>query len=159
MKRLTRTIIAFLSFLLIVTGCDSSGRKLSHDDVYALVNSLARGDAATTAALFTKDAAILAPNRPEIQGTDAIRAYFDRYMAYIKHDYSFRAESLATEVDRDLAVDQGNYTVRNVTASRDVESGKYVSVFRRDDGKWKIWRTMWSPNTPVQSILDYTPPS
>jgi len=157
MSKLDGTFIASLPIvlILIMTGCDSSGgggRTLSHDDVYRLINTVAQGDAAATTALYTSDAAILPPNRPEIRG-DAIRAFWDQYMTFNKFNYTFRAESHVTEVRGDLAVDQGLYTIRNIAIGRDIEKGKYMNVFRRQAGQWKIWRTMWSPNTQVEGIF------
>jgi ketosteroid isomerase-like protein len=159
MKTLTRTLT--VSVFVLLTGCNPvrGGHELTPEDTYALVNSIARGDPEETVALYTRDGAILPPDRGEVKGTEAIRDFYTRYAAYVKRDYSFRAQSLATEVDMEIAVNQGAYTVRNIAIGQDVETGKYLNVFRRDGGKWKLWRTMWSPNSPVQSVFGYAPPA
>ena len=48
-----------------------------------------------------------------------------------------------------MAIEQGVYTVRNVRVGEDVESGKYLRIWKMTGGTWKLYRDMFSPDSAV----------
>ena len=50
-------------------------------------------------------------------------------------------------VRNDIAIEQGQYRVRDVRRGSDIEEGKYLHVWRNRGTGWKLYRVMY--NTDV----------
>jgi hypothetical protein len=60
---------------------------------------------------------------------------------------SFNTDSEMTMVRNDIAIEQGQYRVRDVRRGSDIEEGKYLHVWRNRGSGWKLYRVMY--NTDV----------
>jgi uncharacterized protein (TIGR02246 family) len=104
------------------------------------------GDAAALAALYGKDATVLPPNGDAASGGSAIRAYFDG-------DVKSGAKNELTTEDvvgsGDYAVETGKY-VATSTDGKHLDHGKYVTVYKKADGGWKIYRDIWNSSMAHQ---------
>ncbi|GAA4375623.1 nuclear transport factor 2 family protein [Hymenobacter koreensis] len=109
-----------------------------------LETSLERGDAAALATLYTADGMLLPAGSDTVQGHSAIAAYWQSVM-----DQGFRRAELHTvEVDQlgpDSAVELGTYRLTGDNNSPD--HGKYIGVWKRENGHWKLQRDIWNSNT------------
>ena len=54
-------------------------------------------------------------------------------------------EQLNNLSEADLLIDQGNYTMTYGPDST-FEKGKYINVWKKVDGQWKIYSNMWNTN-------------
>ena len=115
-------------------------------DHYQLVGLVVEGD------LFRKEVSVLGglDAKERLRGKEAINAY------YLKDAPSNLAAGITVADDPvsdvgqsvDLAWQWGTY--RNTDkAGTVVESGKYLTVFERRGGKWKIVRDMWNSDSPA----------
>ena len=108
--------------------------------------ALAKGDIAALAQLYSADARVLPPNAPIVDGRPAIQAFwqgaFDQGMkrAEFKTQEVFAGDSTATEV--------GTYTNYD-DKGQATDEGKYVVVWKKEDGSWRIYRDSWSSNRPI----------
>jgi uncharacterized protein (TIGR02246 family) len=106
----------------------------------------AKGDGSGLAALYAADGQVLPAGSEVIQGTDAIQKFWqgalDSGIAGIglKTLEVFAHGSTATEV--------GQYELRD-KAGKVLDHGKYIVVWRREGGKWKLLRDMFSTNVPT----------
>jgi uncharacterized protein (TIGR02246 family) len=105
-----------------------------------------RGDAAGVAALYTEDAKLLPPDSQMMDGTDAIRSFWQGAM-----DMGVKEATLETvdvESRDDLAYEIGRYTL--VIQSKGGESttakGKYVVVWKNRDDVWRLHVDIWNGN-------------
>ena len=89
---------------------------------------------------FADDAAILPKNGPPITGKEKLAAAFRETWA--QPGYSLQWTPLKAEMARsgDIGYTYGSYErKRNVDGKAVAETGKYVTVWRRQrDGKWKV---------------------
>lgn len=99
------------------------------------------GDIATIDAMFTRDARSLPPGAGPAVGVAAIHELTAEYLRAGVHD--FREETTGFYGNRDLLVDTGTY-VMTYGADRTVEYGKYLNVWTREDGAWKIQTNIWN---------------
>jgi ketosteroid isomerase-like protein len=111
------------------------------------------GDATAAAAQYADDALLLPPGMPGVRGHAAILAFF------IKNVADSKAAGVAFNVDPKTEVgvsgtmgwESGTYTVS--VKGTVVESGKFLSVSRKKDGKWHYLRDAWnadaSPASPA----------
>jgi ketosteroid isomerase-like protein len=109
-----------------------------------------RGDAAGIAALYTADAHLMPPDAPAVRGTDAIEAFWQGAMKF-----GVKAATLETmEVESsggDLATEIGQFTLDMDApgGGRVEQTGKYIVLWKRDGGVWKLHADIWNGNAPA----------
>ena len=107
-----------------------------------------------TAAHYTDDAQILPPRHPVIEGKAAITSFFD---SNIDKYIGLGNRTTWSVVQGDIAVEQGTYNIRNVRVGVDAETGKYIRVWKKIDGQWKLYRDMFSPDTALTESVYVSP--
>lgn len=106
------------------------------------------GDAATVAACYTSDAQLLPANSEPITGTQAIQGFWQSVMKM--GIAGARLETVEVEDAGDLAVEIGRYVLSGADGGA-LDNGKYVVVWHRDGGAWKLHRDIWTTSRPVAS--------
>jgi len=112
------------------------------------------GDALGTAGHYADDAQILPPRHPAIAGKPAIAAFFQ---ANIDKYISFGNDSTWSVVKGNIAIEQGTYIIRNVRVGENVEAGKYIRVWKKINGGWKLDRDMFSPDSGQSEVVSVSP--
>ncbi|MCK6370419.1 MAG: nuclear transport factor 2 family protein, partial [Gammaproteobacteria bacterium] len=56
-----------------------------------------------------------------------------------------------------LAIEQGVYRVRNVRHGEDVEQGQYLAVWKKLDGDWRIFRSIFNTEFTMRSEVTMAP--
>jgi len=112
------------------------------------------GDALGTAGHYADDAQILPPRHPPIEGKPAIAAFFQ---ANIDKYISFGNDTTWSVVKGDIAIEQGVYNIRNVRVGENVEAGKYIRVWKKVNGAWKLYRDMFSPDSGQSEVVSVSP--
>jgi ketosteroid isomerase-like protein len=92
-------------------------------------------DAAKVASFYAEDAVLMPPNAPPIEGRRAIQLDHERLFKE-SPPFELTATPLASETSGDLGYIRGEFVIRRQGAA-DVR-GKYVEVWRRINGQWKI---------------------
>jgi len=137
-----------------LAGCSNADEQLPPAVTSAVARDFNEGDALGTAANYTDDAQILAPQHAAIQGKAAIIAFFktniDKYL-------SFGNDTRWTLVRGDVAIEQGVYSVRNVRVGENVEAGKYIRIWKRINGTWKLYRDMYSSDSESPAAVSVSP--
>ena len=102
------------------------------------------GDAKAVAALYAEDAMLLPPGAPAAKGRAAILAFFTKDIAGSKAAGVVFNVDPKTDVGAsgNMGWESGTYTVTVKGAT--VESGKFLSVNRKKDGKWLYIRDTWN---------------
>jgi len=157
-------LFAAITILLFVTGCDTSTQPSSAEappafDMVAakaaieasnqkFMTAMSNGDAAAIAGFYTEDAKFMAPNAPAMAGRAAIQA---------GNEDGFKAgftQLALTLIDlwgnEDMLVEEGTYTI----GTKDepiIDNGKYIVLWKKEDGQWKLHRDMYNSDLPVPS--------
>jgi uncharacterized protein (TIGR02246 family) len=136
------TIIAAALLALPATGL------AQHDDMKADFEAMAAkwaaaydsGDGAAVAALYSDDATLLPPNMAPVTGREAISEFWTMATANggttelkVKEVYSMG----------DMAAEVGTYSGTNADGSHG-DHGHYTVIWKKVDGKWKMYRDMWN---------------
>src|SRR6185503_34426 len=168
MIQLTRSIASGIGAILIV-GC-SAGAKPSADSTAAPApaatdaaadqqairdvnaawfKSYNAHDAAALAALYADDAVLMVPGMPMARGREAIKsAYEPDVAAMAKAGYTNNeGSSPEYRVSGDLGIETNTFTVTD-KSGKQIDAGKYVTVFSRKDGKWSITHDIWNSDGP-----------
>jgi ketosteroid isomerase-like protein len=138
-----------------LVGCSSADGRLPPAVTTEVARDFNEGDALRTAADYTDDAQILAPQHPAVQGKTAIVAFFK---ANIDKYLGFGNETTWSLVRGDVAIEQGVYSVRNVRIGANVETGKYIRIWKRtNNGTWKLYRDMYSSDSEAPAAVSVSP--
>lgn len=102
------------------------------------------GDAKAVAALYAEDAVLLPPGAPGAGGRAAILAFFTKDIANSKAAGVVLVLNPKTDVgvSGNMGWESGTYTATVKGAV--VETGKFLSVSRKKNGKWLYVRDTWN---------------
>ena len=106
----------------------------------AFIAAFLRGDANAVAELYTEDAQVIAPGAPVAGGRAAIAAFWKKAIDSGVKDV--RLETADVESSGDLASETG--TVHLVGKDGAVTKDRYVVVWKRTKGGWKLLRDIWN---------------
>ena len=111
----------------------------------AFVSAYNGRDAAAVASLYDEHAVLLPPGSAPVDGRAAIRAFFVRDIAESeKAGVAFKlGANPAGGVSGSMGWASGTFTVVD-KSGHIVDSGKYLSVSRKKDGKWLYVRDTWN---------------
>jgi len=111
-------------------------------------NAHLTGDVAAIDSMFAPDATAYPPGGDPVSGIPGLHAFTVEYLAAGLTE--FREESTTFYGNAEFVVDAGRYVVTygpdNVT-----ERGKYLNVWQRLNGSWKIKSNMWNTDAPAPS--------
>lgn len=138
--------------LLCLLGCVAALPAAAQSDVAAelgavnqrWVQAVASGSGEEVAALYAPGAQLLPPNGEMIGGHEAIADYWQGFI-----DSGFTDVSLTTleaESFGDTAWEVGEYDAASPDGS---DSGKYVVIWKKINGKWMLYRDIWNSSLPV----------
>ncbi len=109
--------------------------------------AMSGADVASAAALFTEDAVVLPPGRGELTGKAQIQMFLSNMTRSVQ-DLRYTSESIKPVGDSG-AREVGSFSFkakgRNGQGAQDV-SGKYLIVWEKAGGDWKIAADMWNRN-------------
>ena len=90
--------------------------------------------------VYTEDAQVIPPGSEVASGRSAIAAFWRTVMdTGVKN---LTLDTIEVESAGDLAYEVGS--VKVVGADSQVTPGRYVVVWKRQDGQWKIHRDIWN---------------
>jgi uncharacterized protein (TIGR02246 family) len=123
--------------------------KEIHDAILAVeerfVAAYNRGDAPGLAALYTSDGQIMPPNTEAVVGHPALEKLFRSF--WDAGDTAIKLETVEAEGSGDVAYEVGKYTLSG-PAGKVNDHGKYIVVWRKVDGHWKLHRDIFNSNVP-----------
>ena len=108
--------------------------------------AIAAGDAKALGTIYTDDATVMPPNSEPVKGRQAIEGLFGMLVtAGIK---GATLTALEVEAHGETAVEVGTYSLKDATG-KEVDRGKYVAIWKRLKGQWKMHRDIWNSSLPV----------
>lgn len=160
MKKFIQTSIAaiIVAAALFTTSCNTPKQEnaTTFDLVAAkqeiqetnnnLTALLSKGDSVAIANdLYTADAKFLGQNQAATVGTAQLQSLFN---AFVTAGYTFELTTAEVLGNENVLVEEGTY-VTNANGQK-VDTGKYIAVWKKQDGKWKIYRDSPSSDLPVE---------
>jgi uncharacterized protein (TIGR02246 family) len=110
------------------------------------ISAFKRGDATALASLYTSGAQLLPAHSDFVRGTAAIRTFWQSVIDMGLKDAIL--ETIEVEGHGDTAIETGRY---RLLAPGDViaDQGKYIVVWKNDNGAWKLHRDIWTTSQPA----------
>lgn len=163
MKKLQ--LFALTTFLgcALLAGCSSGSSKstgsdsqMAFDSVAAkkdvdagnalVIESVARGDSAAAASCYTADAKFMGAHMPAVSGRKNIQAVFS---GLIKAGITKLTITTTGLWGGDgILAEEGTFKLA-MKDGRPVDNGKYVVLWKMEDGKWKIFRDCSNSDQPL----------
>jgi uncharacterized protein (TIGR02246 family) len=116
------------------------------------VAKVAAKDLAGTVAFYAKDGVLMAPGAPPAEGTSAITEGWRGILALQNGSLTFAPTRVAIAKSRDLAYETGTYSLAfDGPKGRVQDQGKYVVVWKREAGQWRVAADIFNTNLPPAS--------
>ncbi len=130
---------------------DTAADKTAIDAVEAAwYKAYNAGDGAAVTVLYAEDGVLNAPGTPALRGKASIGEFYAKDAAAFATAGLSEGDGPTSEVgvSGDLAWRWGTYKVVGKSGAT-VDTGKYITVFQRKDGKWMIFRDTWNSDAPA----------
>ena len=123
----------------------AKAKKAVEDANTELMGLIKRGDSVEFANHYTTDAKIMGPGGPVVVGKNNIRGFLHALaIAGIK---DFRLKTVDVWGSNDLLSEEGNWSLYD-DKGVELDHGKYVVLWKQEDGKWKLFRDCWNSDVP-----------
>lgn len=138
-----------LSALFVVASLSVFAQKDMKADIMAanqkFTDAFQKG-ATTMSNYYTSDAQLMPPNSDVVQGTDNISAFWKG--AYGMGVKKAKLETMTAEQSGDQVIEIGRYTLYGDKDAQ-LDAGKYIVIWKQENGGWKLHRDIWNTNTPA----------
>jgi ketosteroid isomerase-like protein len=102
-------------------------------------------DAAWYKERYCKDAAVYSPNVPPVIGIDSIISFF--YGSGNNGEAVIELPPNNIYGNAELVVEDGTYNFPDGKGGS-VDKGKFIALWKQEDGKWKLFREIWNTDLP-----------
>jgi ketosteroid isomerase-like protein len=151
MLRRSRALLA-LAVLLAASGCGKDRRTElvtlqstleSRNAVFA--EAFAKRDVQTLGQCYTTDAQAFPPGVAPVSGRAAIQDMWKGFLAMPVGRIELRTQDV--NGSEETAWEAGSYTLVGTNGAT-MDEGKYIVVWKHEADGWKMYRDMWSSNSP-----------
>ncbi|CAM3960583.1 Ketosteroid isomerase homolog [Pedobacter westerhofensis] len=162
MKRTTLPLIALL-FGCVVFGFTAKNRpgitgkvthpsdaELAKNEIVSLnrqfSESLHNADTESAAKIYTVDAKHMPPNSPAVEGRESIKQFYNQKID--QNGLDLVLTTLAVWGNSNMVTEEGTYVVKTIEGVQ-WEVGKYLSLWKKENGKWRIFRQCYNSDRPA----------
>lgn len=115
------------------------------------VAAVAARDTAAIVNVYASDGRFMVPNAPAASGGDAIRSTWAGLLALPNLSLTFEPTSIHVSDDATMAYDVGTYRLAyDGPTGRVEDNGKYLVVWEKRGGEWKVVADMINTDRPMQ---------
>lgn len=135
------------------TGNDSkpfnidSARKEIDQANQAFMDLFNKSDSVGLANMFTVDGKSMEPNEPAFIGRNAIQTHYSAVMNAGANTLGLLTTGLWG--DQKMLAEEGEFSFIDKNG-RQLDKGKYIVLWKIEDGKWKLFRDCYNSDLPVQ---------
>jgi uncharacterized protein (TIGR02246 family) len=153
-----RWLAVILVAALSASGCNMLARVADRESEEQVIRTLdaewvaavATKDAAAVADFYASDGSVLPPNGPEAKGPEAVTKFWQGLFGLPNFQLTFAPTQVVVAKSGDLAYDIGTYSLSFDADQGPVQdAGKYVVVWKKVRGQWKVAADMFSSNAPA----------
>lgn len=94
---------------------------------------------------YTRDGKIFPPNSDAVVGRESIAKLISAYMKFGIKTYKDETRSLYGNEDN--LIEEGVYSFGD-SKGNVMDKGKYIAIWRKEDGDWKIYSNMFNTSLP-----------
>ena len=155
MKTLKK-ITALIALALALAGCNKPAEPVSTFDLekvktgiaeinQKLMSSFNGGDSIAFASLYHSQAIVMPDNDEQVTADKMVSAINDA----TKMGMQLKVQTSNVWGDADLVVEEGTFEMTD-KAGTHMDHGKYIVLWKEENGQWKIFRDIWNSSMPMQ---------
>lgn len=114
--------------------------------VAIFMDTFRRRDAAGMGELYTEEGQLLPPNGGIVQGRQAIAGFWRAVMEMGIHSLDMQVGEVEQHGDTAIEVSTAGLLLEGGEVADEI---KYVVVWKRERGEWKLHRDIWNSNRPA----------
>ena len=107
-----------------------------------------RGDSTAMAAHYTSDAIVMPSNSEPIKGNDILSFWGGALRMGVK---DLKLDITDISGGGDMYAETGNLELFGAD-NKLLDKGKYVVVWKKENGNWKMYRDIWNSNLPAPGV-------
>jgi ketosteroid isomerase-like protein len=112
----------------------------------ALVEFMAKGDSVGMAAAYSKDGLLMLNNMPSVKGNDQLATVWG---SFIRAGVSkLTLTTLEVWGDENFVTEEGLFEIKTKDDAQ-IDKGKYLVLWKKEDGKWKVHRDISNTDLPA----------
>lgn len=155
-----RLAVVAIAGSLALGGCAARAPRVDRAAEAEAIRALSREwlvadqarDVEKAVSFYADDAVELASNTPLVTGKEAVRAWYHTWLPLPNVSISFATVSVEVAERGDLAWERGTYEFTAETPKgKDVDTGKYMTVWKKVGGAWKVAADMANSDRPLPS--------
>lgn len=133
------------------TSTDSTGNDASEAEAFIksegtkFNEEMQRGDSNALAAHYASDALVMPPNSESVKGNDVIAVWGGAVRMGVK---GFKLNTSDIIGGGDIYTETGTFEMTGAE-NKTLDKGKYITVWKKDNGSWKIYRDIWNTSMPM----------
>jgi uncharacterized protein (TIGR02246 family) len=149
------TILSLTAALVVVAAAcqptvDYAAEEQAIRDLDAeWVACVAAKDAAKCASFYAADGSLLPPGMDPVMGTAALEQAWAGIIEALPYLH-FEPTRIVVAVGGDMAWDYGTWRVTDAPDGAVVDHGKYLVVWQKIDGEWKVVADMFNTSVPAE---------
>lgn len=101
-----------------------------------------KGDSVALAAHYASNAVVMPPNSDAVKGNDIVGLWGGVLRMGVK---DFKLNITDITGGGDMYAETGTYEVLGAD-NKTLDKGKYVAVWKKENGNWKMYRDIWNSN-------------
>jgi ketosteroid isomerase-like protein len=123
----------------------TAAKKAIDEGNQSLMDFLKKGDSTGFASMYASDAKVMPPNMPAISGKEGIVSLIGAFVRMgVKN---FNLKTMDIWGSESLIGEEGEYNITD-DAGKESDHGKYIVLWKMEDGKWKLFRDCWNSDLP-----------
>ncbi len=107
------------------------------------------GDLAAFATHYTEEAKVLPPNNQMVTGRESIQEFFQAFYDAGGRDLHLTVIDLHVSGDMAHVVGKYTLTIQPEEGEAISDNGKYVEIWKRENGSWKMITATWNSSLPL----------
>ncbi len=113
-----------------------------------LSDFLSKGDSVGVANAYAKEGKLMGNNMPSVTGTVNLTSVWGAFLRSGIGGITLTT----TEIwgDENYITEEGTYTI-SLKDGKQVDNGKYLVLWKKEDGKWKLYRDISNSDLPLPS--------
>jgi ketosteroid isomerase-like protein len=155
--------ISSLFSLFLLSGCtrtesSTAGTAIKSFDLEAakseideanreFIDLFNKSDSVGLANMFTIDGKSMEPNEPSFEGRSAIQTHYSIVMNAGANKLGLTTTGLWG--DEKMLAEEGIFTFMDKDGNQ-IDKGKYIVLWKKEDGKWKLFRDCYNSDLPLE---------
>lgn len=107
---------------------------------------MSNGDSVGISSAYSKDGKLMVSNVPSVSGSDKLTSFWGGFMKIGVAGISLT--TLEVWGDENYITEEGLFEIKLKDGTQ-ADKGKYVVVWKKEDGKWKLHRDMSNSDLPL----------